>query len=210
MPRDPRDPRLVWDTVSSKYIVNDRWLKLRADSCRTPTGAIIEPYYVLEYPDWVTCLVVDENMDAVLVRQYRHGAGTYVLEVIAGWLDPEDESAEVGVWRELREEIGYVGGEMYTLGSVYANPANMNHKVHSFLAVGGKCTAKTELGVGEKKTFHVEKMPLKDLWLLAAGSGQDGLHGVMQGLHLANLYQAQQLIRTSQDPQLQALQVTLP
>jgi hypothetical protein len=38
----------TWEILSSRYVVNDRWLTLRADDCRTPAGQNISPYYVLE------------------------------------------------------------------------------------------------------------------------------------------------------------------
>ena len=67
--------RPLWKTTASKYVVNDRWLKLRADTCLTPDGDVLDPWYVLEYPDWVNCVVVDAEDDIILLHHYRHGVG---------------------------------------------------------------------------------------------------------------------------------------
>jgi len=38
-----------WQLLKSEHIVRDRWISLRADTCRMPNGRIIAPYYVYEY-----------------------------------------------------------------------------------------------------------------------------------------------------------------
>src|SRR5690349_9083386 len=76
-----------WKTTHSQYIVNDRWMKLRADTCVTPAGHEISPFYVIEYPNWITCLVLSDEGEVTLLRHYRHGIDDYVLEVVAGMID---------------------------------------------------------------------------------------------------------------------------
>src|SRR5919109_1102188 len=46
-----------WQLLQSTYILRDRWLALRADTCQLPNGRTIAPYYVLEYPPWVNTVV---------------------------------------------------------------------------------------------------------------------------------------------------------
>jgi len=62
-----------WQTTSSKTLVNDKWLKLRVDSCVTPAGGIVPTYYVLEYGPWANCVVIDTDNNLIMIRQYRHG-----------------------------------------------------------------------------------------------------------------------------------------
>jgi 8-oxo-dGTP pyrophosphatase MutT (NUDIX family) len=150
-----------WQINSSKYIVNDRWLKLRADSCTTPDGRVIDPYYVFEYPEWVNCFVVDDNNDVLMLRHYRHGAGEYLLELVAGAAEVSDTSLKESIRRELLEELGYTGGEVHHLGATYPNAATHTNKVHSFIAIGGSCTQPQQLEKGE--TLHVTKVALQDI-----------------------------------------------
>ncbi len=185
-----------WQVTSSQYLVNDRWLKLRADSCLTPDGHTIEPYYVMEYDGWINCLVIDTDMNALLVRQYRHGAGVDVLEVVGGMIDATDESPEAAARREIAEELGYTGGKVFQTGVSYSNPSSMTNKNYSFLAVGGSCNQLQDLGAGEAG-LQVEKVPVADLWQRMAGSG--GVE-TFQSFHLANIYLAEKFIEASEDP----------
>jgi len=42
-----------WKLVKSAYVLQDRWLSLRAETCQLPNGPTVAPYDVLEYPPWV-------------------------------------------------------------------------------------------------------------------------------------------------------------
>ena len=89
------ESRAVWEVLSSKYVVKDRWLTLRADDCRNADGQVIAPYYVLEYPPWVNVLALTPEHNVVLIKQYRHGVRRIILELPGGALDEQDEEIEV-------------------------------------------------------------------------------------------------------------------
>src|SRR6266536_6547249 len=150
-----------WKTTSSKTIVDDKWLKLRVDSCVTPAGGVVPAYYVLEYGDWANCVVLDADNELIMIRQYRHGIDDFVLEFVAGGVEKDDSSHEEGIKRELEEEIGYVGGQIYQTGISYPNPGSQTNKVYSFLAVGGSCSNKQQLEDGE--SLFVEKKSLEEI-----------------------------------------------
>lgn len=189
-----------WQTTASKYLVDDRWLKLRADSCVTPDGQTLDPFYIFEYADWVNCLVIDDDDNAVMIRQYRHGAKEYVLEIIGGGVSPGDTDAEMAIRRELQEEIGYSGGEVIQTGVSYANPANQTNKIYSFLAFDGSLGKEQALEPGEN--IHIEKMPLSDVLRLMTNAS---MGEIFQSNNLANLLFALNYIKTSDHPRLQAL-----
>jgi len=189
-----------WTTNSSEYLINDRWLKLRADSCTTPDGHTVEPFYIFEYSDWANCWVIDDNNDVILINQYRHGAGKYVMEFVGGGIEPEDPTPEAGIRRELEEEIGYVGGEIYQVGTSYPNPASHTNKLHSFLAVGGSCSQKQRLEKGEN--LHIHKIPVGE-FIKSLQDNEPGL--IDQSLHLATLFMAQNFIKRSQLPEIKQL-----
>ena len=81
-----------WTVLESRYVFKDKWISVRADKCRMPGGRIVEPYYVLEYPDWVHVVALTKNREVVLVRQYRHGIQKTVLEVPSGCIETTDAS----------------------------------------------------------------------------------------------------------------------
>lgn len=188
----------VWSVDHSEYIVNDKFLKLRADSCTTPQGGKVENYYVLELSDWVNCIAVDENGDVVMLRHYRHGTRQYLMEFIGGVIEPTDPSPEAAARRELQEEAGYSGGTLCHVGTSYPNPANHTNRVHTFLAVGGKISQGQNLEVGE--TIIVEKVPFKTVIEQMSAPG-----AVCPALYVTALFHAMNFIRESQDPALQAL-----
>jgi 8-oxo-dGTP pyrophosphatase MutT (NUDIX family) len=184
-----------WKTVDSKYLVNDRWLKLRADTCLTPDGDTIGPWYVLEYSDWISCLAIDRDDNVILLRHYRHGVDEYVPEIVGGGVDPEDESPKIAAIRELQEEIGYEGGELYSVGEAFANPSNQTNTMHVFLAVGGACTHERLKEIGAD--FVVETMPFKDFVAQVMSPTPAAKY---QSLHLASIFLALNFIRSTKDP----------
>lgn len=119
-----------WKVRSSQYVLRDRWIAVRADDCSTPEGADVSPYYVLEYPDFVHVVAMDEHDNVVMVRQYRHGAGEVCLELPGGLVDPTDAGPLVTAARELKEETGYTGSEFELLATLSTNPANFSNRLH--------------------------------------------------------------------------------
>ncbi len=68
-----------------------------------------------------------------LVRQYRHAAGKYLLEIPAGSLE-KGENPETGARRELEEEIGVSAAKIEKLSEFYVSPGFLTEKMHVFLA----------------------------------------------------------------------------
>ncbi len=52
---------LRWNKISSEYISRDLWGTVRKDKCETREGKIIDPYYVYEFPTWVTAVAVTKE-----------------------------------------------------------------------------------------------------------------------------------------------------
>ncbi|GGD85002.1 NUDIX hydrolase [Microbacterium murale] len=143
-----------WQTTSSRMIVADRWIRLRADECVDAAGRTISPYYVLEPSEWISLLAVDVDGNAILVEEYRHGAGVIALGTIGGAVDTGEEPRDAAT-RELLEETGYVAAEVIDLGATWANFGNQTNRVHHFLAVGCTRVADQTLDDGELITVRV-------------------------------------------------------
>ncbi len=126
--------RLNWELFDSKYVLRDKWISVRADTCRMPSGRIVKPFYVVEYPTWVAVVALTPDRDIVLVRQYRHGIGEVTLELPAGMVDRSDASPESAIERELLEETGYRGNRFLRIGKFSVNPSNQNNFTITFLA----------------------------------------------------------------------------
>jgi 8-oxo-dGTP pyrophosphatase MutT (NUDIX family) len=125
-----------WSVVQSRSVREDHWIKLREDHCRTAEGVDIAPYYVLDYPDWVHIVALDEQDRVLLVRQYRHGAGEFTVELPAGRIDPSDADILAAAARELLEETGHSAENMVPVSTNAPNPATHSNKVHTILCTG--------------------------------------------------------------------------
>lgn len=152
---------MKWKTLSSKYLFNDLWFKVRKDICETSEGKIIDPYYVYEFPTWVTCVPVTEDGKIVMVRQYRHALGEVCIEIPGGCVDDTDKNLLEAIARELKEETGYTFSSYEYLGKVSSNPSTNNNLMHMFLAKGGKKTSAQQLDHNEElsvELFTVEEV----------------------------------------------------
>ncbi|HKB45333.1 MAG TPA: NUDIX hydrolase, partial [Chitinophagaceae bacterium] len=141
---------LNWKILSSEYLLNDLWFKVRRDICETPGGKIINPYYVYEFPNWVTAVPVTEDGKVILVHQYRHALGEVCLEIPGGCVDDTDKNFEDAIARELLEETGYSFSSYEYLGKISANPSTNNNLMHMFLTKGGKKISEQKLDGNEE------------------------------------------------------------
>lgn len=130
--------RLKWKTLDSTYLFKENWFTVRKDKCQRADGKIIDPYYVFEFPEWVTALAVTADNKVLMVRQYRHGLGEVGLELPGGCVDDTDENYEDAIRRELLEETGYAFESAHYLGKISANPSTNSNLMHMFVATGGQ------------------------------------------------------------------------
>jgi len=152
---------MKWKILSSEYLFRDLWFKVRKDVCDTPEGKIVDPYYVYEFPDWVTAVPVTEQGKIVMVKQYRHALGEVCLELPGGCVDDTDKNFKQAIARELLEETGYSFSSYEYLGKTSANPSSNNNLMHMFLAKGGKKVAEQQLDKNEEievQLFSVDEL----------------------------------------------------
>ncbi|WP_221031159.1 NUDIX hydrolase [Actomonas aquatica] len=163
-----------WETLSSRIIHQDRWIHLRADSCRRHDGLVIEPFYVLEMSDFVHVLPVLEDGRLLLVRQWRHGGNTFSLELPGGMLDA-GETPEQGARRELLEECGAEGSDWSLVHRFFPNPARQNNLFHAFLARGVRRISDQQLDGNEEIEIHAHTVAEVDA-AIASGEFNQGNH----------------------------------
>jgi len=141
---------LKWKILSSEYLFNDNWFKVRKDKCLTAGGKLVDPYYVYEFPTWAAAVAITEDNKVVMTWQYRHALGETALELPGGCVDDTDKSPEDGIARELLEETGYSFSNYTYLGRISPNPSTNNNLLHMFLATGGRKTAEQQLDPNEE------------------------------------------------------------
>lgn len=154
-----------WTVRASRRLIRDRWISLRADHCVTQRGAELDPYYVLEYPDWVHVVALDEEDRLLFVRQYRHGAGVVSLELPGGMMDPDESDPLVTGARELLEETGHAAASFRHLTRLSPNPASHANAVHVLLAERARFVKPPSLDATED--IAVELVPWREALELA-------------------------------------------
>ena len=155
---------MKWKTLSSTYLFNDRWFKVRKEICETPAGKIVDPYYVYEFPTWVGAVPVTEEGKIVMVRQYRHALGETIVEIPGGCMDDTDKDFQDAITRELLEETGYSFSSYEYLGKISPNPSTNTNLLHMFLAKGGKKVAEQLLD--ENEEIEVVLLSIDELKIL--------------------------------------------
>src|SRR5580704_8525397 len=146
---------LSWKTISSEYVYKETWFTIRKDTCLTKEGKIISPYYVYEFPTWVTAVALTEDGKMILERQYRHALEQTNFEIPGGCVDDTDATLEQAIARELLEETGYQFTGFEYLGKTSSNPSTNNNWMHIFLATGGRRTQAQQLDHNEDIELHL-------------------------------------------------------
>ena len=109
-----------FELIGSETILEGRAFKIRRDHLRAPDGRETR-YDIVEHTGSVIMLPIDDDGNLLFVRQYRHAAGSDLLELPAGTRDA-DESYESCAAREMREETGFAAGVMEKVGEFYLAP----------------------------------------------------------------------------------------
>lgn len=148
--------------VLSSERVHDRWLAVRVDKLRFPSGHEAT-HDVVEHAGGVTLLPIDDDGNVLFVRQYRHAIGRVLLELPAGTLD-DGEDPETCAQRELQEETGYRAEKVERLGGFYSAPGYCTEYLPTYL-----CTGLHESRLeGDEDSIEVVPIPLADALAMAA------------------------------------------
>jgi 8-oxo-dGTP pyrophosphatase MutT (NUDIX family) len=111
-----------WEQVSEESLVRYKVFDVVKSRRRSPrTGAEIG-FFLVRTPDWVNVVAITEDEQLLLVRQYRHGTKQFSLEIPGGLIDPHETDPAAAAARELREETGFLHGELRPLGVMTPKP----------------------------------------------------------------------------------------
>jgi ADP-ribose pyrophosphatase len=123
---------LTETVTATERVYEGRVVSLRIDSVTLPDG---KPgrREVVEHCGAVCVLALNEQGEALLVRQFRLPTGGALLEVVAGGIDGT-ENPEAAAARELAEEIGFIPGKLTPLFGAWVAPGYCTEKIWGFLA----------------------------------------------------------------------------
>ena len=173
---------LRWKKISSEYLLRHTWGTVRKDVCETVEGKIIDPYFVYEFPTWVTAVAITEEGKFIIERQYRYALDVTCYEIPGGCVDDTDNSLDSAIARELLEETGYRFSQYEYLGKSSSNPSTNNNWMHMYLATGGRLIKQQELDHNEEIEIYL--FSLDEVKKLLAENQ------FLQSMHVTALYYA--------------------
>jgi ADP-ribose pyrophosphatase len=155
-------------TLASQKVFEGRVFTVTVDTVRD--GELTYQRDVVHHGGSAVIVPVFDDGTVALVRQYRHPAVRFLLEVPAGTL-ADGERPDVGAERELEEELGLTAGRMEKLSEFFVSPGFCEEKMWVYLA--------TELVQGQQRLeedeiLDVVRLPLSEaLEMIASGEIQD-------------------------------------
>jgi len=114
---------------------------------------------IVRHPGSTGIVPLFDDGTVVMISQYRHPIGDYLLEIPAGTME-RSESPLSCARRELEEEVGLVAREFIEIAQVYILPAYSDEKIHVYLA---RCLAASKQNLDQDEIIHVVKYPLNEV-----------------------------------------------
>ena len=154
--------------LASKEVFQGRVFDVTTDTIRE--GDITYERDVVHHPGSAVIIPVFDDGTVALVRQYRHPAVRYLLEVPAGTLN-RGERPEEGAARELEEELGLVSTNLSKLVEFFVSPGFCEEKMWVYLATELTETAQR---LEDDEVIEVVRLPFpRALEMISDGEIED-------------------------------------
>jgi ADP-ribose pyrophosphatase len=166
------------ETLSSQEIYKGKVLDIRVDEIRE--GDVTYKREIVVHKGSCVVIPVFEDQTVALVRQYRHAAGKYLLEICAGTLN-SGEDPEEGAVRELEEEIGVRSAKIEKIAEFYVSPGFLTEKMFVFLATE---LTETQQNLEEDELLTIERHSFPALFEMIRDGGVEDAKSIA-GIFLA-------------------------
>lgn len=150
------------ELIERRPVYDGRIVKLSVDRVRLPNGNVAE-LEMIRHQGAAAVVPVDAERNVLLVRQYRHAAGGWLLEIPAGKLDP-GESPETCALREVEEETGFRPANLIPMGWIFTTPGFTDEKIWLFAATG---LSEATQALEDDEVLTVHRVPLDEAVALA-------------------------------------------
>jgi ADP-ribose pyrophosphatase len=187
---EPQTPEFI----DSKKVFSGRVFDVSVDTVREADRTYVRE--VVHHPGSAVILPAFDDGTIALVKQYRHPAVKYLLELPAGTLN-DQERPEIGAARELEEELGLIAGNLEKLSEFFVSPGFCAEKMWLYLATELTPTAQK---LEDDELIEVVRLPIdRALQMISDGEIEDAK--TIIGLLLA----APRLGATTLDPRYPAV-----
>ena len=169
-------PLVTPKVVDTKTIFRGRVIEVSVDT--VSEGELTYEREIVHHAGSAVIVPVFDDGTIALVRQYRHPAQRYLLEVPAGTLE-RGEAPEKGAARELEEELGLVCGRLKKLSEFFVSPGFCEEKMWVYLATE---LTETEQRLEDDEVIEVVRIPFSQaLSMITTGEIEDAktIIGVM-------------------------------
>jgi len=146
-----------FEFLRSETLLQGRAFRIRRDYLRAPDGRETQ-FEIVEHSGSVVMLPIDDAGNLLFVRQYRHAAGSDLLELPAGTRDA-GESYEACAAREMREETGMAAGRLEKAGEFFLAPGYSTEFMAVFIA---RALTPDPLPSDTDEFLQVERIPVKE------------------------------------------------
>lgn len=119
-------------TIKSEKIYEGKVISVKIDTVELPDKKYCKRE-IVEHPGAVAVILINENNNLVLIKQYRKAIEDYLLEIPAGKIELKESPYDTAL-RELKEETGYTASSLTKLLSFYTSPGFANEIIHVFVA----------------------------------------------------------------------------
>jgi len=121
------------ETTSTRLVYENRWMRVREDTIRRRDGST-GIYGVVEKPDFVVIVPVEDDGRVHLVEQYRYPVKGRYWELPQGSWEQAQGAEPLEMARgELREETGLEAARMFYAGHLFEACGYSNQGFHIFL-----------------------------------------------------------------------------
>ncbi|MCJ7451586.1 MAG: NUDIX hydrolase [Steroidobacteraceae bacterium] len=115
-----------------RNVFKGRVLTVNLETVKLPNGRVAE-LEIAHHPGGAAVVALDAAGRVCLLRQFRHAAGGWIVEIPAGKLDGGEPPLDCGR-RELAEEAGVTARRWDRLGEFLSSPGVLTEVIHVFLA----------------------------------------------------------------------------
>jgi ADP-ribose pyrophosphatase len=154
--------------LSSQKVFDGRVFNVTVDT--VSEGELTYQREVVHHNGSAVIVPIFDDGTVALVKQYRHPAVRYLLEVPAGTL-AKGERPEIGAARELKEELGLVAENLEKLSEFFVSPGFCEEKMWVYLATD---LVEGEQALEDDEILDVVRLPIADaLEMITSGEIQD-------------------------------------